>query len=61
MERQFQEALLELGWKKVPNWDRMFVHRKQGLFLSKDVDDIKIAGKKQNVAPMWKDDEKCGS
>ena len=31
------------------------VHRKQRLFLSVYVDDgIKIAGKKQNMAPMWK-------
>ena len=27
---------------------------KQGLFLSVHVDDIKMAGKRQNVAPMWK-------
>ena len=32
----------------------MFVHRKQGLFLSVCVDDIKMAGKKQNMACMWK-------
>ena len=32
----------------------MFVHRKQGLFLSIYVDDIKMAAKKQNMAPMWK-------
>ena len=32
----------------------MFVHRKQRLFLSIHVGDIKIAGKKQNLAPMWK-------
>ena len=32
----------------------MFVHHKQGLFLSENVDDIKMAGRKQNVAPMWK-------
>ena len=32
----------------------MFVHRKPGLFLSVSVDDIKMAGKKQNMAPMWK-------
>ena len=32
----------------------MFVHRKQGLFLSVHVDDIQMAGKKQNLAPMWK-------
>ena len=32
----------------------MFVHRKQGLFLSVFVDDIKMAGKKQYLAPMRK-------
>ena len=32
----------------------MLVHRKQGLFLSEKVDDIKMAGKKQNITPMWK-------
>ena len=31
----------------------LFVHRKQGLFLSVYVDDIKIDGKKQNMAPTW--------
>ena len=31
-----------------------FVHRKQGLFFSEYVDDIKISGKKQTMAPMWK-------
>ena len=39
---------------KVPNWECLFVHRKQGLFLSVYVDDIKMAGKKQNISPMWK-------
>ena len=32
--RQFEEILLELEWEKVPNWESLFVHRKQGLFLS---------------------------
>ena len=32
----------------------MFVHRKQWLFLSENVDDIKMTGKKHNLAPMWK-------
>ena len=53
-ERQFEEPLLELGWEKVPNWKCMFVHRKQGLFLSVHVDDIKKARKEQNMAPIWK-------
>ena len=44
-ERQFEEVLLGLGWEKVPNWECLFVHRKQGSFLSAYVDDIKMAGR----------------
>ena len=51
---QFEEALLDLGWEKVPNWECMFVHRKQGLFLSENVDIKNGWQKKQNLAPMWK-------
>ena len=40
--------------EKVPNWECLFVHRKQGLFLSENVDDIKMAERKQNMAPMRK-------
>ena len=29
-------------------------HREKGFFLSVYVDDIKLAGKKQNLDPMWK-------
>ena len=32
----------------------LFVHLEKGLFLSVYVDDIKLAGKKQNINPMWK-------
>ena len=32
----------------------LFVHRKQGLILSAHVDDMNMAGKKQDMAPMWK-------
>ena len=39
---------------KIPNWECLFVHRQKGLFLSVYVDDIKLAGKKQNLDPMWK-------
>ena len=42
-ERQFEEVLLEFGWRKVPGWECLFVHRKQGLFLSVYVDDVKTA------------------
>ena len=37
---------------KIPNWKCLFVHRK--IFLSVHVDDINMAGKKQNLAPVWK-------
>ena len=30
------------------------MHRQKGLSLSVYVDDIKLAGKKQNIDPMWK-------
>ena len=53
-EWQFEKILLQHGWEKIPNWECLFVHREKGLFLSVYVDDIKLAGKKQNLVPMWK-------
>ena len=53
-ERQCEKILLKHGWEKVSNWECLFVHREKGLFLSVKVDDIKLAGKKQNIDPMWK-------
>ena len=53
-ERQFEKNLLKYGWQKVSNWECLFVHRQKGLFLSVYVDDIKLAGKKHNINPMWK-------
>ena len=47
---------MDSGWEKVENWEYLFVNteRERGLFLSVFVDDIKMAGKKQNLDPMWK-------
>ena len=53
-EGQFEKILLKHGWEKIPNWECLFVHREKGIFLSVYVDDIKLAGKKQNLDPMWK-------
>ena len=53
-ERQFEKVLLQYGWGKIPNWECLFVNREKGLFLSVYVDDIKLAGKKQNIGKMWK-------
>ena len=47
-ERQFDEALSELGWDACS-----FIENK-GYFLSVYVDDLTLAGTKQNMAPMWK-------
>ena len=53
-ERQFEKILLQHGWEKVSNCECLFVHGQKGLFLSVYVDGIKLAGKKQNLDPMWK-------
>ena len=53
-ERQFEKILLQHGWEKMSNRECLFVHRQKGLFLSVYVDDIKLAGKEQNINPMWK-------
>ena len=53
-ERQFEKILLMHGWEKIPNWECLFVHREKGLFFSVFVDDMKLAGKKENIDPMWK-------
>ena len=53
-DRQFEQILLKYGWEKVTNWDCLFVQREKGLFLSVYVDDIKLAGKKENIDLMWK-------
>ena len=49
-----RKILLQHGWEKVSDWECLFVHHEKGLFLSVCVDDIKLAGKKQNINPMWK-------
>ena len=36
------------------NWECLLVHRQKGFFLSVYLDDIKLAGKKQNLDPMRK-------
>ena len=42
------------GCEKVSNCECLFVHRQKGIFLSVYVDNIKLAGKTQNIDPMRK-------
>ena len=54
-ERQFEKILSKYCWEKVSKLRMSFSYTvKKGLFLSVYVDDIKLAGKKQNLDPMWK-------
>ena len=46
MGKAIEKVLLKHGWDKIPNWECLFVHRENGLFLSVYVDDIQLAGKK---------------
>ena len=53
-ERQFEKILLKYWMGEFPIGNALFVHREKGLFLSVYADDINLAGKKQNIHPMWK-------
>ena len=53
-ERQFEKILLNTVGRKFPIGNACSYTVKQGLFLSVYADDIKLAGKKQNIDPMWK-------
>ena len=53
-ERQVEEVLLELGWEKYQIGNVCLFIENKDCFLSVYVDDIKMTGKKQNMASMWK-------
>ena len=52
-ERQFEKILLNMAGRKFQIGNVSFVNRQKGFFSSVYVDDIKLAGKKQNIDPMW--------
>ena len=50
----FQEdILIKCGFGKVKSWECLHVHKPKQVFLSAYVDDYKMAGKKENIGPMW--------
>ena len=53
-ERHFEKVLLKHSRREVLNWECVFVNRAKGFFLSVYVDDIKMAGRTENVKPTWK-------
>ena len=54
MGKAIKKVFLEHGWETVLTWEYLFVNRARGLFLSVHVDDIKQAGKTENIVPTWK-------
>ena len=55
MKGNFRKSYCSIAGRKFQIGNvSFFVHREKGLFLSVYVDDIKLAGKKQNLDPMWK-------
>ena len=51
---EIEKVLLEQRVGKNFKWECLFVKRARGLFLFMYVDDIKLAGKRENIKPTWK-------
>ena len=56
-EKGSQKRIMSCGFERVKGWESLYVHREQQLFLGVYVDDFHMAGKADNLAPMW---EKLG-
>ena len=54
-EGHCHDAIRRCGFEKVENWECLFKHYEKQLFLSVYVDDFKMGGKAENVAPMWEE------
>ena len=53
-ELHCEKIVKDMGFQRVPSWECLFYHRAKQLFLNIYVDDFKMAGRKANLAPMWK-------
>ena len=54
VEKAIRESYIGTWLGKVFNWECFFVNRTTGQFLSVYVDDIKMAGKTENMKSTWK-------
>ena len=52
-ETHCKRALIACGFEPVTSWECLYEHAKDGLFLSVYVDDFKMAGRKDSLAPIW--------
>ena len=53
-ERHCEKALYACGFKPARGWECLYIHETKQLLCSVYVDDFKMAGKAENLAPMWK-------
>ena len=54
-ERHCHNSIMKCGFSKVQGWECMYIHHAKQLCLSVYVDDLKMTGKAENIAPMWKE------
>ncbi|WP_288992749.1 DNA (cytosine-5-)-methyltransferase, partial [uncultured Marinobacter sp.] len=55
-----QEKILSVGFEKVPQWESLYIHKKEKLILGVYVDDFHLSGREQSIAPMWEKLERAG-
>ena len=53
-EKHLEEKHFQLGWEKFLSWECTYYHKEAGLLLSAYVDDLKMVGRAESIAPMWK-------
>ena len=53
-EKWCEGAIIRCGFEKVKCWGCLFVHKAEGLFLSVYVYDLRMAGRQEFLATMWK-------
>ena len=61
MEINLRKFSCDLDWEQVPNWECMFVLRKQGLSLSIYVDDINCWKRAEYGSHVEEIVKNCGS
>ena len=52
-ERHCDTQLCKCGFVRLQGWECMCAHVEKQLLLSVYVDDLKLAGKKANIKPIW--------
>lgn len=52
-EKFCQRSIFAAGFERIPGWECLFVHKAKKLFLPVYVDDLRMAGPQNELAPMW--------